>query len=140
MRKRQPRLDATANATLGPGALAGFALWRQAMAWQREVNRALRSSGLTHTQLLVLSALDSASKSADDPVSQSVIARAAGLDKVTVSALIRALEARELVNRSITSGDARAWRVVLTRKGTLALASAARLVEQASTVVRQRGS
>src|SRR5215831_764349 len=108
MRTRRTHPNTTANTTMGPGALAGFALWRDAMAWQREVNRALRSSGLTHTQVLVLSALDSASRRTQEAISQSTIASAAGLDKVTVSAVVRALEARQLVDRNITSGDARA--------------------------------
>jgi DNA-binding MarR family transcriptional regulator len=123
---------------MGPNALAGFDLWRDAMAWQRRVSRALRSCGLTHTQVLVLAALDSASKSAEDAVSQSTIARAAGLDRVTVSGVVRALEARQLVDRSVTFGDARAWRVILTRKGTLALVAALPLLEQASARVRAR--
>lgn len=135
---RRGHPNTTANTALGPGALAGFALWRDAMAWQREVNRALRTSGLTHTQVLVLSALDSASKGVEGAISQSTIAREAGLDKVTVSAVVRALEARGLVDRSITSEDARAWRVIVTRKGALALAAAVRLVEEASTVLRAR--
>jgi DNA-binding MarR family transcriptional regulator len=123
---------------MGPGALAGFALWRDAMAWQRRVNRGLRGLGLTHTQVLVLSALDSASKRAAEGVSQSSIAHVAGLDKVTVSAIVRALEAHGLVDRGVTSGDARAWNVVLTRKGRQALSSAVPLLEEASVVSRQR--
>ncbi len=135
--RRSPPIT-TASTALGPGALAGFALWREAMAWQREVNRVLRSSGLTHTQVLVLSALDAATKGDEGAASQSAIARAAGLDKVTVSAVVRALDARGLVDRNITLGDARAWRVIITRKGTLALATAVRLVEEASAVLRRR--
>jgi DNA-binding MarR family transcriptional regulator len=130
--------NSPANTAIGPGALAGFALWRDAMAWQRAVNRALRSLGLTHTQVLVMSALDSASKGTEGAVSQSIIAREAGLDKVTVSAVVRSLEGRGLVDRGMTDGDARAWRVILTRKGAVALGAAVRLVEEASTVLRSR--
>jgi DNA-binding MarR family transcriptional regulator len=117
---------------MGPGALAGFSLWRDAMAWGRRVNRALRGSGLTHTQVLVLSALDSASKREGDAVTQSAVAAEAGLDKATVSAVVRTLEVRGLVDRGAGSGDARAWRVILTEKGSRVLASALQLVEQAS--------
>jgi hypothetical protein len=38
----------------------------------------------------------------------------------------------------VTHGDARAWRVILTRKGTLALASAVPLIEEASNVLVPR--
>jgi DNA-binding MarR family transcriptional regulator len=103
------------------------------MAWGRGVNRALRGLGLTHTQVLVLSALDTACKRGEDAVSQSAIAREAGLDKVTVSAVVRGLEARGLVDRAGTFEDARAWRVILTQKGTRAIAAAVSLVEEAST-------
>jgi MarR family transcriptional regulator, organic hydroperoxide resistance regulator len=127
------------TSVLGSGAIAGFALWRLAMAWQRSVDRALRPLGLTHTRLLVLSALDSASKRVGEQVSQAAIAAEAGLDKVTVSTVLRALESRGLVGRDVGFGDDRMWHIMLTSKGERVLASAVPLVEQASSVLPRRG-
>ncbi|HTJ82097.1 MAG TPA: MarR family transcriptional regulator [Polyangiaceae bacterium] len=108
------------------------------MAWQRSVNRALRPLGLTHTQALVLSALDAAFKRAG-AVSQAVISAEAGLDKVTVSTLMRTLESRGLVDRDVGFGDDRVWRVMITTKGERLLASAVPLLEEASSVLPRRG-
>jgi DNA-binding MarR family transcriptional regulator len=103
---------------LGVGALAGFSLWRHA------------------TQLLVLSALDSASRREADAVSQAVIAKEAGLDPVTTGSVLKALETRGFATRDVGFGDKRAWRVRLTREGARVLEAAAPLVEAASAVVR----
>jgi DNA-binding MarR family transcriptional regulator len=121
---------------LGVGALAGFSLWRHAMRWQRSVDRALRGLGLTHTQLLVLSALDSASRREADAVSQAAIAKEAGLDPVTTGNVLKVLETRGFATREVGLGDKRAWRVRLTREGVRALEAAVPLVEAASAMVR----
>ena len=139
MGTRKISYAATRSTALRPGAMAGFALWRVAMAWQRGVNRALRPLGLTHTQALVLSALDVALKRAGEPVSQAQIGAEAGLDKVTVSTLMRVLESRGLVDRDIGFGDDRLWHVIMTTKGERLLASAVPLLEKASAVLPQRG-
>jgi DNA-binding MarR family transcriptional regulator len=128
------------TSALGSGATAGFALWRAAMAWQRSVDRAVRHLELTHTRLLVLTGLDAACvRARDHAVSQAAIATEAGIDKVTVSTVVRALESRGLVDRDIGFGDDRAWRVMLTSKGRRALALAVPLVEKASSVLPRRG-
>jgi len=124
---------------LGPSARAGFTLWRGAMAWERDVNRALRHLGLTHTQLLVLSALAGAFKRADEAVSQAAVAAEAGLDKVTVSTVLRNLESRGLVDRDVGYGDRRSWRVIITSSGERTLASAVPIVEEVGAAHRRRG-
>jgi DNA-binding MarR family transcriptional regulator len=108
------------------------------MAWQRAVDRALRPLGMTHTQVLVLSALDSAFKRAGEAVSQAAIAAEAGLDKATVSAVLRAVELRGLISRDLAYGDRRLWRIVMSSKGERALASAIPLLEEASSAIPRR--
>jgi len=139
MATRRTTRNTTAATAMGLGAVAGFSVWRVAMAWQRSVDRALRPLGLTHTQVLVLSALDTAIRRADEAVSQAAVAAEAGLDKVTVSTLLRALEKRGFVYRDVGFGDKRVWRVHHTAKGERALASAVPLVEKASSVLPRRG-
>src|SRR6185312_16106920 len=87
------------NSALSPSAQAGFAAWRAAMQRQRTVNRALKPTKLTHTQLLVLDATEVAQDPDWDGVPQAAIARVAGLDVATTSAVLRALEKRHLVDR-----------------------------------------
>jgi len=122
---------------MGSGATAGFAFWRDAMAWQRRVDRALRPLGLTHTQVLVLSSLDSAFRRAGEAVSQAAIAAEAGLDKVTVSAVLKALDSHGFINRDV-GVDRRAWRIVITPSGRRVLASAIPALEEASSALPRR--
>lgn len=101
------------------------------MRWQRSVNRALKRVSLTHTQLLALSALDVAQRRASEAVTQATVAGEAGLDPVTTSAVLRALEERGYVSRDVGHTDKRSWRVCVTPQGERTLEGAARLVEAA---------
>src|SRR5262245_55756683 len=114
---------------LGKGAQAAYARWREAMRWQRAVDKALRPLGLTHTQLLVLAAASQAFDDDLDGATQASIARAAGLDRVTTAAVLRNLESRDLVSRDIIDGDRRSWSVAATQRGLRTLASAASVIE-----------
>jgi DNA-binding MarR family transcriptional regulator len=129
--KPKPERDAEPVA-LGKEVAAGFALWREAMRWQRCVNGALRSLGLTHSQFLVLSALDRACAQEDDAVSQRQVAREAGLDDATTSSVLQTLQTRGLIDRGPAFGDARCWRVIVTKGG-------ARMLRRASPLVTAAG-
>jgi DNA-binding MarR family transcriptional regulator len=121
----------TEPVVLGREAAAGFTLWREAMRWQRSVNGALRSFGLTHSQFLVLSSLDRACVQEDDAVSQRQVAREAGLDDATTSSVLQTLQARSLVDRAPAFGDGRSWRVIVTNAGARMLRRASPLVSAA---------
>lgn len=110
----------------------GFSRWRAAMRWQRELDRALAALDLTHTQCLVLWAAAAAERAARDGVPQRAIAEAAGLDAATTSQIVRKLEDRGLLDRGPTFGDARAWRVLVTRSGAQLLRRATPLVRAAA--------
>jgi DNA-binding MarR family transcriptional regulator len=114
------------------GVAVGFSLWRAAMRWQRGVDAALAEVELTHTQYLVLSSADAIGNDAKQALTQRAIANRAGLDEVTTSRLVRALAERGLLERERTAGDARALRVIVTRKGVRALRAAAPLVRAAA--------
>jgi DNA-binding MarR family transcriptional regulator len=118
--------------TLGKAALVGYARWREAMRWQRAVDKALRPLGLTHTQLLALAAVSHAFDDEIDGATQASIARAAGLDRVTTAAVLRTLESLGFVRRDIVHEDRRSWSVSATPRGERTLASAASLVERVS--------
>jgi DNA-binding MarR family transcriptional regulator len=114
------------------GIAEGFSRWRAAMRWQRELDRALAAHDLTHTQYLVLWAAAGAARAARDAVPQRAIAEAAGLDAATTSQIVRKLEERGLFDRRPTLGDARAWRVLVTRSGMQLLRRATPLVRAAA--------
>jgi DNA-binding MarR family transcriptional regulator len=86
-----------------------------------------------------LSALDAAYRRSGEPVTQAAIAAEAGLDKVTVSAVLRALESRGYISRDIAFGDDRVWQIVTTAKGERVLASAVPLLEEAGSALPRRG-
>jgi DNA-binding MarR family transcriptional regulator len=119
---------ATAKGTL---VGRGFALWREAMRWQRCLDASLGSVRLTHTQYLVLSTAETATDEARDAVSQRSIAERAGLDEVTTSRLVRVLTDRGLLDRA-EAADKRAYRILVTPRGRQLLRRAAVDVEAAS--------
>lgn len=102
------------------------------MRWQRTINAALKPAGLTHSQFLVLAALDHVQRATGDAVNQHTIALDAGLDDATTSAILRALESRGLIDRGPTHGDARAWRVIVSSAGQSTLRKAMPLVDAAA--------
>jgi DNA-binding MarR family transcriptional regulator len=102
------------------------------MRWQRTINAALKPVGLTHSQFLVLAALDHVQRAAGDAVNQHMIALDAGLDDATTSAILRALDSRGLIDRGPTDGDARAWRVIVSSTGHSTLRKAVPLVDAAA--------
>jgi DNA-binding MarR family transcriptional regulator len=109
----------------------GFALWREAMRWQRNLDASLSPLRLTHTQYLVLFASDNVTEETRDAVTQRAIAENAGHDEVTTSRVVRVLCERGLLDRG-GSEDRRAYRVTLTAKGRQVLKRAATDVEAAA--------
>ena len=101
------------------------------MRWQRAVNGALRSVGLTHSQFLVLSSLARVCMQAREAVSQRQVAREAGLDDATTSSVLSTLQKRGLIERAAAVDDGRSWRVAVTTPGARTLRRAAPLVSGA---------
>lgn len=92
----------------------GFLLWRATNAWQRAQRAVLKPFGLTHVQYALLSVLQAAERKG---MSQSEASTSSGVDPMTTSQVLRALEARELVARQPHPDDRRAHRVVITTNG-----------------------
>ena len=118
-------------AAKGSMAARGFALWRDAMRWQRNVDASLGPLRLTHTQYLVLFATDAVTEETRDAVTQRAIAEQAGLDEVTTSRVVRLLNERGFLERG-GSSDRRAYRVTITPKGRQTLRRATTDVEAAA--------
>jgi DNA-binding MarR family transcriptional regulator len=112
----------------GPADSPGFLLWHLTLRWQREVAAALAPLGLTHVQFVLLACTWWLQGQGHEP-HQRDLARQAGTDLAMTSQVLRALEARGLVERRTDARDLRAKRVVLTPAGTALTGSAIPAVE-----------
>ncbi len=112
---------------LSPRRSFGYRLWMLRHAWTRRLEAAIQGSGLTHMQFFVMRALEQAAADGVIP-SQTHLADALLIDRMTVSTVLRTLEGKGLVHRGVHPDDPRANRVALTDAGAALLADAAGLV------------
>lgn len=106
----------------------GLLLWRVSNAWSAAQRAALAPHGLTHPQFVLLASLSFLDHMA--PVMQKELAHHAGMDPMTTSQVLRALEAKGLVERRPHPSDARARALAVTPQG-LALANRTVVVVEA---------
>jgi DNA-binding MarR family transcriptional regulator len=106
-----------------PDQVAGFAIWRLSLAYQRYAESALRELGLTHTQFAIL-ALCGWLNHMQQPVSHRDIAKVSGVQVAQVSLMIKALRAKRLVQQRMGAEDTRVRVVTLTHLGIELLAKA----------------
>lgn len=119
----------------GPEASPGFHLWHASLAWKSAVAKALEPHGLTPTQFFLLGAVGWHLKTRGEPPTQALAARAAGLDPMTTSQVLRALEKARLIERRDDPSDARSWRLELPPEGRARLVAAAAAVREADLAV-----
>jgi DNA-binding MarR family transcriptional regulator len=98
------------------------------MQWKSAVADGLKPFGLTPTQFFVLGSIGWAARTSDVRPTQGQVAKATGLDPMTTSQVVRALEHAKLVQRLDDPHDTRAWRLALTDQGALTLKRAAKAV------------
>jgi DNA-binding MarR family transcriptional regulator len=113
-----------------PGESPGFLLWQATLRWQRELTAALKPLGLTHVQFVLLAVTWRLGRSGSRP-SQREVAALARTDPMMTSQVLRTLERRGLVSRSVDPADARTRRVAATRAGERLAHRAIRVVEAA---------
>ena len=106
----------------------GFLLWRATNAWQRAQRATLEPYGLTHVQFALLAAL--ADADARRGLSQSEVSDRSGVDPMTTSQVLRALQGRGLVAREASTEDKRAFRVTATTEGKAVVKKALPKVEK----------
>ena len=110
-----------------PERSLGYRLWMLRHAWTRRVEMVLGPTGLTHMQFFILRAIEHVTLHGRTP-SQTRIADFLTVDRMTVSKIVRTLEARGAVVRGVHPDDPRANSVELTQDGS-------RLLEQATDLV-----
>jgi len=99
----------------GPAESPGFLLWKISNAWQRRQRMALQPYGLTHSQFVVLAT--ATWFGASETLTQSRISRLSGIDPMTTSQVLRALEAASLIQRVDHPKDPRAKSIMVTQVG-----------------------
>ncbi len=99
----------------GPGESPGFLLWKISNAWQRRQRAALQPFGLTHSQFVLLATATWFGE--EGPLTQARLAELSGVDPMTTSQIVRALEEAGLVERRDHPTDPRAKAIVVTRAG-----------------------
>lgn len=112
-----------------PELSPGFLLWRVSTAWRSRIEAALKPLKLTHPQFVVLATIGWLTRNGQK-ATQADIGTMAGLDRNTISQIIRGLEEKQWVKR-LPSDDARAKNPHLTPKGSNLLNTALPIVESA---------
>ncbi len=112
MKRTNPPLPSKVS---GPAESPGFLLWKISNAWQRRQRAALQPFGLTHSQFVVLAA--ATWFGASETLTQARIAQLTGIDPMTTSQVLRALEAASLIERGEHPSDPRAKSIMVTRAG-----------------------
>lgn len=110
-----------------PDESPGFLLWHVTLRWQRDIVAALAPLDLTHVQFVLLASAWWLNRAGDDP-NQLSLARHAGTDVKMTSQVLRKLEEKGFVERTVDPADTRAKRLRVTERG-------ARLAQRAIDVV-----
>ena len=113
--KRGSRRPPLPTRLAGPAESPGFLLWKISNAWQRRQRAALQAYGLTHSQFVVLAT--STWFGAEETLTQARISQLSGIDPMTTSQVLRALEAASLIQRVDHPKDPRAKSIMVTQVG-----------------------
>lgn len=101
---------------LDPEESPGFLLWHVTLRWQRDIAAALAPLGLTHVQFVLLATTWWLNSHGEDP-NQLSVARHAGTDVKMTSEVLRRLEAKDLIVRTVDAADTRARKIRVTERG-----------------------
>jgi DNA-binding MarR family transcriptional regulator len=110
-------------------ASTGLIFIRVYNKWHTIIKNELRKIGITHPQFVVMTVLNFLGQS-EEFVSQANIAKMADMDVMSVSQIIRGLEANGYLARTANPKDIRANAVRLLGKGQKAIRSALPIVEK----------
>ena len=115
----------------GPAESPGFLLWKISNAWQRRLRVALQPYELTHSQFVLLAT--ATWFGAEETLTQARLAELSGIDPMTTSQVLRALQAAQLIQRVDHPEDPRAKAISVTKAGRDLARKAVVAVEEADT-------
>jgi DNA-binding MarR family transcriptional regulator len=121
---------------LDPDQSPGFLLWHVTLRWQREIAAALAPLLLTHVQFVLLATTWWLNSRGEDP-NQLSVARQAGTDVKMASEVLRKLEVKGLIVRTVDAADTRARRLRVTDHGAELARQAVAIVEAADAAFFQ---
>lgn len=108
----------------------GFLLWQLTNLWQQRIRAALTPLGITHVQFVLLAGV-AWMENSEQLVSQASLSRHAHTDIMMTSQVVRTLETKGLLTRSVHPTDTRARVVSLTEEGRRIAQQALQVVESA---------
>jgi DNA-binding MarR family transcriptional regulator len=121
---------------LDPEESPGFLLWHVTLRWQRMIAAALAPLDLTHVQFVLLATAWWLNSRGEDP-NQLTLATQAGTDVKMTSEVLRKLEAKGLIVRTVDAADTRAKKLRVTDRGAERAIQAVAVVEAADAAFFQ---
>ncbi|HVA99601.1 MAG TPA: MarR family transcriptional regulator [Bacteroidia bacterium] len=115
-----------------PEDSSGFLLWQVTNLWQREIKKALKKYGLTHSQFVLMASIHWLTLKKEE-VTQILLSTHTKIDPMTTSTVLRTLQKKQLLQRQEHSTDTRAKTVELTEKGIKIIKQAVVTVENFDT-------
>jgi DNA-binding MarR family transcriptional regulator len=112
-----------------PEESLGYMFWLTSNLWQRKMVKALKPTGLTLVQLVLLAGVAWLERKAE-PITQVRLARQAKTDVMMTSQVLRKLESRGLVSKRTGESDTRSNVIMLTEKGAEKVAKALGIAEK----------
>ena len=103
--------------------------WQTSNLWQRKMVKALKPTGLTPVQLVLLAGVAWLERGSE-PITQVRLARQAKTDVMMTSQVLKKLESRGLVSKRPSESDTRANVITLTEKGAEKVAKALIIAEK----------
>jgi len=110
----------------------GFLLWRTQLIWRRKIENVLRPLEITHPQFVILTSLAYLNQSGK-LISQVELATHSSYDITTTSQILRLLEKRGLITRTMQSGNEKTKCPQITATGIKIFQAAINTVETADT-------
>jgi DNA-binding MarR family transcriptional regulator len=111
-----------------PEESLGYMFWLTSNLWQRRMVKALKPTGLTLVQLVLLAGVAWLEREAG-PITQARLARQAKTDVMMTSQVLKKLESRGLISKKPSESDTRANVILLTEKGGEMVAKALGIAE-----------
>lgn len=108
---------------------SGFLLWQVTNLWQREIKKALKPYGLTHSQFVLLASIHWLILH-NQEVTQIALSNHTKIDPMTTSTVLRTLQQKGFIRRQEHMTDTRAKTVGLTEEGKKTIKKAVVTVEK----------
>jgi len=101
---------------LTPNDVPGFLLWQLSKIWQRHLERLFKDLYLTNTQAILLANIFRFTNEGKE-ATQVFLSETIKVDPMTTSRVIRDLEKKNLITRTISTDDKRAYYLLPSLEG-----------------------